>query len=349
MSTTSSAGRVPLAVLLLVGTFGARPCPAQFSVPHQECPPVRNTDCLTLYQVRPGDQLAFSYLKAGRPSTKPYRLMVGDELLIESFKDPAIGRGDLRHGLVIQPDGSITLRLVGQVQAAGLTIEQLREVVAKKYAKYHPADRIDVTPVRVNALLESLLTTSNEHDPLASRALPRVVGPDGHVQLPKLGSVFVSGLTMEELKEEVNLRYAEHVSGLEVDPVLVAAAPMQIFVLGAVEEPGQATLSGPTTVWGAIALAGGQRPGANMRQVIVMRHGEDGQVIYTIVHLVGMSGTDNFLPSEGLWLADGDVVVVPEVPVERLGHGSSRWLPHRLHGLLPPWGRPVQDPSNPMR
>jgi len=48
--------------------------------------------------------------------------MPGDEVSIESIADAALDRGTLEDGLLIQPDGTNTVRLLGQIQAAGLTV-----------------------------------------------------------------------------------------------------------------------------------------------------------------------------------------------------------------------------------
>src|SRR5687768_2600845 len=50
-----------------------------------------------------------------------YQLGIGDKLRVEVYKDP-----QLSQSLQVRPDGKITLPLVGDVQAAGLTPLQLR-------------------------------------------------------------------------------------------------------------------------------------------------------------------------------------------------------------------------------
>ena len=54
---------------------------------------------------------------AARPaSTAEYRMGAGDKLRIEVYKDP-----QLSQSAQIRPDGKITLPLIGDVEAAGLT------------------------------------------------------------------------------------------------------------------------------------------------------------------------------------------------------------------------------------
>ena len=53
-----------------------------------------------------------------------YRLVSGDQLRIEVYKDP-----QLSQALQVRPDGKITLPLIGDVPAAGKTAAELRETL----------------------------------------------------------------------------------------------------------------------------------------------------------------------------------------------------------------------------
>ncbi|MFN9918101.1 MAG: polysaccharide biosynthesis/export family protein, partial [Pirellulaceae bacterium] len=85
-----------------------------------------------------------------------YQLMVGDEILVESVTDAEIKRGDLTRGVQIQADGTVVLRLIGSIPAAGKTITQLRKDIEQAYATYLKNPSIDVTPVKTNPRLEDL-------------------------------------------------------------------------------------------------------------------------------------------------------------------------------------------------
>ena len=60
-----------------------------------------------------------------------YRLRPGDEVEIKFFY-----HSDLNEKLMIGPDGKISLQLIDEVLASGLTGSQLDEVLTKEYAKY---------------------------------------------------------------------------------------------------------------------------------------------------------------------------------------------------------------------
>ena len=74
-----------------------------------------------VYRIRVDDVLRCVYRITRNETSRPYQLNVGDEVSVESFSDAALNRS-----LIIQPDGTITLRLLGQVHAAHLTVPQLR-------------------------------------------------------------------------------------------------------------------------------------------------------------------------------------------------------------------------------
>jgi len=67
---------------------------------------------------------------AGEPLAD-YHLRPGDEIEIKFFYHP-----DLNERLMIGPDGKISLQLIDQILAAGLTTFQLDELLTREYAKY---------------------------------------------------------------------------------------------------------------------------------------------------------------------------------------------------------------------
>ena len=181
---------------------------------------------------------------------------------------------------------------------------------------------IDVTPVRTNKLAEDIRNAVGGQSGLTQQALNVTVMPDGVIRLPRIGGVCVQGFSLEELKKEINLRYRDVVVGLEVEPILTQQADHFVYVLGQVASPDRVQLDGPTTVLGAIAQAGGHLPGGNMRQVIVFRRAEDWRMISTVLDLQGAVFGKRPTPADEIWLRDGDVVIVPDKPVQRL----DNWL-----------------------
>jgi polysaccharide export outer membrane protein len=290
---------------------------------------------LSQYRLRPGDDIQVTYLITRRQRAGAYKLAQGDEILIESVADEDLERGTLERGLRIQPDGTITVRLLGQVHAAGLSVAQLREVLNEQYARYYEEPAIDVTPIATNTLAIDIRDAIGGQSGFNQQALNVEVMPDGKIRLPGIGEVCVQGFTLNQMKREINLRYSEIVVGLEVEPTLSAQAPHFVHVLGEVANPDRVLLDGPTTVLGAIASAGGHLPGGNMRQVVVLRRAEDWRLISTMLDLQGAVLGKRPVPTDEIWVRDGDVIIVPERPIVRLNNWIEQIFTNGLYAVYP--------------
>ncbi len=291
---------------------------------------------LSVYRLRPGDQFQVFYLITRRQEEGSYRLTPGDEVMIESIADEELSRGSIERGLGVQPDGSITLRLLGQVHAAGLSASQLRKVLNTMYKKYYDDPQIDVTPVKFNTLADDVRNAVGGASGLQQQAVNVTVMPDGKIRLPVIGSVCVQGLSFEEMKKEVNLRYAEEaVVGLEVEPRQLLLADRFATVMGQVGTPGRIQMTGPTSVLMAIGAAGGQLPGGNMRQVVVLRRAEDWRLISTMLDLQGAVFGKRPTPTDEIWLRDGDVVVVPDKPIQRVNNIVEQIFTNGIYRVAP--------------
>ena len=132
------------------------------------------------------------------------------------------------------------------------------------------------------------------------------------MQLPALGSVFVQGLSLSEVKREVDERYAQLVDGIEITPALVNRAPRYVFVLGEVRTPGRYTLEGPTTAMQAIALAGSWNVGADLRALVVFRRDDCWRLMATKLDLREAVAGKRPCPTDEIWLRDSDIVLVPK-------------------------------------
>ncbi|HSL21388.1 MAG TPA: polysaccharide biosynthesis/export family protein [Vicinamibacterales bacterium] len=79
---------------------------------------------------------------AGVALPSDYRLAVGDKLRIEVYKD-----AQLSQSVQVRPDGKITLPLLGDMQAAGLTPLGLRDELTKSLKEYMTAPNVTVMVV----------------------------------------------------------------------------------------------------------------------------------------------------------------------------------------------------------
>ena len=123
------------------------------------------------YRLREGDLLAVYYRRTREELSRPYELQVGDRIRVESLtagSSPATAPGgaearrpddNITRELVVQPDGTITLPLLGQVRATRRTVPALRDELEERYKKFFRVPSITVTPIAVNTRLEDLLNT----------------------------------------------------------------------------------------------------------------------------------------------------------------------------------------------
>lgn len=72
-------------------------------------------------------------------ATDHYVLQPGDMLTVSVWKET-----DLSTDLVVRPDGGISMPLIGEVDAAGHTVEQVRSTIDERLRKYIPDPTVAV-------------------------------------------------------------------------------------------------------------------------------------------------------------------------------------------------------------
>ena len=181
-----------------------RPLPWQVFA-HGEYVGPQRTVHMNEYRLRVDDQLEFVYRFTHETSSQAYRLDVGDEIVIESITDPSLNRGDVTQGrgLIVQPDGTVTLRLLGEIPVAGHTVAEVRDDLEERYMRFFKQAAITVTPLRTNTKLTDLRDAIDSRYGAGGQIRQARVTPEGTVQLPGVGSIPAHGLSLDELKREV--------------------------------------------------------------------------------------------------------------------------------------------------
>lgn len=289
------------------------------------------TPHVPVYRLRVNDQLEFVYLRTREKSLQPYQLFVGDQISIASAIDPSLTQSNL----VVRSDGMISLSLIGQVSAAGKTIEDLQRELNDRYTKYVKNPAIVVQVNQGDTPLQDLVDSVDARAGQGGQARAATVSPDGTVQLPGIGSVPAIGLTLDEIAREVNARYRLRQGGIEVTPILTARAPRFVYVIGSVAQPGRIELTGPTSALQALAVAGGTTLGGNERQVIVFRRDQNWRLMATMLDLKGALLGKRLNPSDEIWLRDSDIVLVPKQPIQRISDAVNQYFSQTLYGLFP--------------
>ncbi|MBD2001078.1 SLBB domain-containing protein [Leptolyngbya sp. FACHB-541] len=142
---------------------------------------------------------------------------------------------------------------------------------------------------------------------------PQQVLADGTVNMPAVGGVPVTGLTLAEAERAIAASYSRELRNIRVTVSLTQARPLQIGVSGEVRQPGFYVMaSGDTqapSVAQAIQAAGGATQLADLRQIQVRRIVQGGTSQTVTVDLWALLEEGD--QSQNLDLRDGDTIVIP--------------------------------------
>lgn len=139
------------------------------------------------------------------------------------------------------------------------------------------------------------------------------VMPDGMLYYHTAAGMKVTGLTLPDLKAQLESALREYYRNPQVAVVLRNVSSQRVWVLGRVSTPGLYPLAGPTTVLEAIARAGGLFTSrfsgtsaelADLRHSFVVHNGE-----FVPVDFVKLLREGDL--SQNVYLKDGDYVYLP--------------------------------------
>ena len=105
--------------------------------------------------------------------------------------------------------------------------------------------------------------------------------------------------------------------------------------MGEVNSPGRFELSGPTTVLQSLSMAGSWRVGANLRQIVVFRRGDDWRLLATMVNLEGALLGHQLCPRDEIWVDDSDVIIVPKSPILVADDFINLVFTRGIYGVFP--------------
>lgn len=272
-----------------------------------------------------------------------YVVGVGDEVEVKFTN-----HSELNETAKVRTDGRISLQLIGGVDAAGRTPEQLEARIAERFAQMS-ADAI--APARKQYLIGPDDEIEIHFPYLASLSQTVRVRPDGKVSLSLIRTVVAQGKTPEQLQDELVDRYRAHVrnpelvvnlrtysksrvvsdgrpmlSGLaDLRPTVLVrgVAPVQVYVGGEVARPGVVAYQPPVTLLQAIIQAGGNRPTAEMRGVVVLRKTASGEALVIRRNL--KTDMDGGITND-IYLAPYDVVVVPKTAIAATAEAIDQYV-----------------------
>ena len=276
------------------------------------------------YRLGPDDLLRVLYQTEWSVPPGSFKLDTLDEISIDFILDP-----QLNVTRTINPDGMITLPGIGDVQAAGLTREELADKIEDAYRRANIFSKEDtqdevkkyrLVTVTVNKFYQKVHQLVQSLTTLTGGQETRVpINPDGTMDFPLLKDrVLAVGHTVREVEESVNRLYrAGPLEHVVVSLSLLEARSRKVYILGQVRNPGAYTLTQPISALHAIALAGGHLPDtADLTSVILISKDIHGKPIGRRLDLKKTLDVGDM--SSSILVKPYDVIFVPKTYVRDL-------------------------------
>ena len=297
-------------------------------------PPSSPYSPLESYPLRVGDQIQFTLSVDPKAQAGVYRIGVNDQLVIEYLHEP--GPDNRARTMRVLPNGTIDLPLIGPVAVADKTVDEVKNELNRLASKYFTHPQIAVTVSEHSAPAEELRKTFSSG--FTNQSLTVVVNPDGTINLPEIGTLYVFGRTLPELRDEANRLYNERVPGVRVWPHLTQRAPDHVYVLGEVRKPDRYLLDRPTHVSQVVAQAGGWNLGAQLHEVVLVRYreGSPEAVLLDLHHAVRQDHRPRCVDlTDDILVADGDIIYLPKDHVQNVNDVIRRVFAEGAYGVLP--------------
>lgn len=275
-----------------------------------------------------------------------YTLAAGDEIDIRVPDAP-----QLDQTLKVRPDGMVSMALIGTVNVAGRTPEDVQAELIQRLRSLAGAPGQRDYLLQANDEIEIKFPWY----PQFNEALK--LRPDGKIALQLVGTLVAEGLSPEELQVDLRQRYAKFLKSPELTvivrsvttqnvrvpggmaraglaglvPVVIARsfqAP-QVFVGGEVGRPGVLAFRPGLSLVQALVESGGQLPSGDLSQLVVLRRSAGGSA-QTLHPALG----PDFLktPDRDLLLQAFDVVLLPKSDVASLADRLNLYV----FNLFPP-------------
>lgn len=268
------------------------------------------------------------------PQRASYLIGVGDNLEIAVWKNPDVSRK-----VWVRPDGRITLPLVGEITAEGVSSQELARVIKEKLKEFLEDPVVTVSletmgtatavPVRItSSASQPAAAESADKKPSSAESVFRIgvedvldisvwrntelsrqvwIRPDGKASLPLIGEFRAEGLSPEELAKVLEKRLRAFFADPVVTVGVVEINSYTVYLMGLVKTPGALKFRSPRTFLQVLSMAGGFQEFADSGSVSLVRW-EDGKQkrIPVDARKIIAKGTDaDFV------VKPGDVIIVP--------------------------------------
>lgn len=256
----------------------------------------------------------FPHPAAAQADKLEYRL--GPEDILEIYVDR---HADLSRVVVVGPDGKISLPLIGDVMASGLTRTELQNGIAKKFEDFIKEPMVTVLIQSFNSFKVYVLGQVNRPGLYSLKGKPYLM------EAISLASGLTDFANAEEVilkrgRERFKIDLAKYLSSGEagMDMTLHAGDTIfvprlehekKVFVIGEVNLPGAHDLKRPVSLLEALALAGSHKNTARLDDVVIERKAPGKKIVYHVNLAKVFSGADL---TQNITIHPGDTIFVPK-------------------------------------
>ena len=261
-----------------------------------------------------------------KPATNEFCLGPGDRVDIE-----LLGQNEPVTSALVGPDGKIYFGLLPGLNVWGLTLRQTRDLIGREIGKYVNHPRVSVTLREVQSRRVWVLGRVNTPG-IYSLNTPTTL-LEAITRAGGLATSAFTGTTEElaDLRHSFVMRDGKFLpvnfqkliydgdtsQNIYLEPddfvFLPSATEMEVYVLGAVNQPRAVVFKDQVTLSSAIATAGGLLPNGRPREIVILR-GSLTEPHYAVVNLLDiLKGR-----ATEVRLQPRDIVYVPDEPLEGL-------------------------------
>ena len=248
---------------------------------------------------------------SSQPGGSAYRIGTDDVLVISVWDQK-----ELDQVVFVRPDGKISLALVGEVQAGGLTVAELGAQLSRMYAQTVKGATATVSIREIRSRPVYFIGGVARPGPMQLtqdltllQALSAVGGPLPTADLESAWVLRGQEAIAVNLLKMIQKRDVSQNVRLQPGDTVVIPSAEYVYIHGEVKVPGQIKFTKDLTIVTAIAAAGGFTPAASENRVRVLRgEGPKREVLKVKVSDIVSDPSE----SADVSLKPNDVIVVPQ-------------------------------------
>ncbi len=142
------------------------------------------------------------------------------------------------------------------------------------------------------------------------------IQPDGYVDFPMLGELKLSGLTVDQAREQILARANTRLKDPEISVILKEFEKPYYVVGGEVGTPGRYEIRGTLTALRAVEIAGGIRESGKANQVLLIHPISETDATTRLINLKHVMKKGDI--SEDAAIQPGDILIVPKTKLAKI-------------------------------